>query len=216
MTFLNLDVGQLESWIAVITGLLGLAGILFNKKVREVLASPFVKFGKLLSQSEVNSKLDDIMKELKPNSGSTLRDAVQRLEARQGMLTSKFIAMLDQPTNPPTFEGDADGSMTWVSASFLTMTGRTFDEIKGYGWNNAVHPDDLEDVRHEWGLAIQQKRAFEFTFRFRHVSGDTIRVSVRAVPTVVQGDVVGYMGFVNILGSRKKVQTNTLLNNGVV
>ena len=210
----TIDVSQIESWVAIIGGILSVGGILFAGKVRAFFAKPFIAIGKTLTHSNINTKLDSIMKELKPNGGSTLRDAIQRLESRQGMLTAKFIAMLDQPNNPPTFETDAAGRCTWASSSYLSMIGRSFDEISGYGWTNAIHLDDLENVRDEWNLAVEQKRTFEYVYRFRHTSGASIKVSTRAIPTVVQSEIVGYMGFITILNHKKPIANVNLTNVG--
>lgn len=220
---ISFDVSTVESWIAVVSSALALIGVIFGATVRkhilEAIKWPFAAIFNNFGNKDIDTKLEAIMAELRPNSGSTLRDAIEDLRAKtsdlyagQGMLTSKFIAILDQPSNPPIFETDSIGRCTWASASYLTMTGRPFDEIKGYGWTNAIHPDDLHHVRLEWDLAVSQQRVFEHTYRFMHIGGKITKVHAKAVPTIVNGTVSGWMGFLEIL-SPKSIKVTTKIGN---
>ena len=223
---INFDISTMESWIAAISSGLALIGIVFGATVRKhiinIIKWPFTAIFNNFGNKDIDSKLEAIMAELKPNSGSTLRDAIEDLRqktsdlyAGQGMLTSKFIAILDQPSNPPIFETDSIGRCTWASASYLNMTGRPFSEINGYGWTNAIHPEDLQDVRREWELAVNQQRVFEYTYRFMHVDGKITKVHCKAVPTIVNSVVSGWMGFIDTL-SPKSIKVTTKLGNTTI
>ena len=42
------------------------------------------------------------------------------------------------------FRARRDGEAIFLSPGFLTMTGLTDEEARGFGWMEAVHPDDRE------------------------------------------------------------------------
>ena len=45
---------------------------------------------------------------------------------------------------------DADGEIVEDIPSFRKFTGQTYEEVKGWGWSKALHPDDLER-EHRYG-----------------------------------------------------------------
>jgi hypothetical protein len=45
------------------------------------------------------------------------------------------------------------------AASWVSLTGQTYEEYQGYGWTNAVHPDDQPTVE-AWNEAVKQRKIF--------------------------------------------------------
>jgi hypothetical protein len=50
----------------------------------------------------------------------------------------------------------------WVS-----LTGQTYEEYQGYGWTNAVHPDDTQPTVEAWNEAVKQRKIFIFEHRVK-------------------------------------------------
>jgi hypothetical protein len=60
----------------------------------------------------------------------------------------------------------------WVS-----LTGQTYEEYQGYGWTNAVHPDDTQPTVEAWNEAVKQRKIFIFEHRVK--KNDQWRPSVQ-------------------------------------
>lgn len=78
MTLEQLALHQAE--LTLVTTIIGLFSTLFSKKVRDILKIPFIFLYKSFSNKALETKLDIIVAELQYNGGSSLKDAVRRLE----------------------------------------------------------------------------------------------------------------------------------------
>lgn len=149
----------------------------------------------------LSSKIDFIVDQLKPNSGSSLVDSVNRLEVSQLIYDSKMSHYLDSQ-RAIMFETSAEGLYTWVSKGYEELTGRSMSELRNWGWTLSVSAEDLAIVRSEWYLAIEQKRVFEKTYRVKNSDGDTIECYCRAIPTVCNNSVVAWVGSLQPIGEK--------------
>jgi PAS domain S-box-containing protein len=149
---------------------------------------------------------------------STLADLKSQVEAfhsavddKNSAITAKFVAMLDQPHTPPIIERNSKGEVIWVSASFITMTGRPLSELLGWGWTNAVHPEDVQEVREAWELCIRDVRVFEHTYRYISTTGIVTKVKCRATPIIHNQQATGWVSVFEVLPKRKHSSNADLL-----
>jgi PAS domain S-box-containing protein len=144
-----------------------------------------------------------------------LREQVEGLkssvDSKNSAIVAKFTAMLDQPSMPPLFETDPSGECIWVSASYIAMTGRPLSELLGWGWTNAIHSEDVEEVRAAWNMAVVDERIFEHSYRFKSVNGTITKVHCRATPIINDKEITGYIGVVEVLPKRKHSSNAELL-----
>ena len=107
---------------------------------------------------ELHESNRQIIAELKPNGGSSLRDAVNMIRAHQR-------ARDNTTEHYGVFETDKNGLCVSVNWQYLRMTGRNLEEVKGNGWVNCIHPEDRVRVREEWAKCVQDNRDFEMKYR---------------------------------------------------
>jgi PAS domain S-box-containing protein len=79
-------------------------------------------------------------------------------------------------TNSP--EGRMEGEQTGWSA----LTGQTREEYEGFGWAEAVHPDDAAATVEAWNEAVAERRMFLFDHRVKRHDGKYRTFSIRGVP----------------------------------
>ncbi len=79
---------------------------------------------------------------------------------------------------------DSNGAAVEDSPSWRRFTGQTYEQWKGFGWLEALHPDDRERVSGLWHRAVAERTVFESEHRIRHSSGDWRWMAVRAVPVL--------------------------------
>ena len=93
------------------------------------------------------------------------------------------------------FRAGPDGEARYLSPGFMTMTGLTQQEALGFGWIQAVHPDDRERLMANWQEALRNQVIFQAEFRFRTAVGDMRWYRARVVPNRSEsGAIVGWVG----------------------
>ena len=132
--------------------------------------------------------------EFRPNGGSTLRDAVNRLEHRVERLYSIKHLTIDQ-SDAASFETDEAGDCIWASVAYLDLVDRPIEDVRGSGWSIVIHQDDRAHVFAEWSRVVTERRRFEMSFRYVTRGGIVVPVHVVAAP--VPG---GYYGIVTTKG----------------
>ncbi|MCC7091620.1 MAG: PAS domain S-box protein [Nitrosomonas sp.] len=80
------------------------------------------------------------------------------------------------------WETNADGVVVDDSPTWRDYTGQTFDEWLGYGWVNAIHPDDREYAERQWRKAISMERTINAQFRLKHRDQGWRWTNFRATP----------------------------------
>lgn len=109
---------------------------------------------------------------------------------------------------------DGEGRMTGEQPGWSKLTGQTLEQYQGYGWADAVHPDDARPTIEAWNAAVAACRPFVFEHRVRTVSGDWRLFTIRAVPVQGQrGDIKEWVGVhTDITELRSQEQELRLLN----
>ncbi len=77
---------------------------------------------------------------------------------------------------------DADGHIVEDLPSWMEYTGQTRQEMKGWGWLEAVHPDDARPTALKWRNAVSQKSSYEAEYRLRRRDGAYRVFMARGIP----------------------------------
>jgi PAS domain S-box-containing protein len=75
-----------------------------------------------------------------------------------------------------------DGRMEGEQRGWAALTGQRQEEYEGFGWANAVHPDDAGPSVDAWNQSVAERRMFSFQHRVRRADGQYCTYTVRAVP----------------------------------
>jgi PAS domain S-box-containing protein len=109
-----------------------------------------------------------------------VEDALRRSEQRYRSLVSA-TAQVVWVTN-------AGGEVVEDLPTWRAFTGQTFEQLKGFGWTSAVHPDDQERVAKIWQESLRNGLPHEKEFRVRAADGSFRDVIARAVPVMNEDD----------------------------
>ncbi|HEX5581794.1 MAG TPA: ATP-binding protein, partial [Gemmatimonadaceae bacterium] len=77
-----------------------------------------------------------------------------------------------QGTSQMVWTADAQGRLVEDQPSWRAVTGQSWEEMRGYGWLDAVHPDDRPQISAEWRDALRELRPYTIEYRVRTMSGD--------------------------------------------
>jgi two-component system CheB/CheR fusion protein len=91
---------------------------------------------------------------------------------------------------------DAQGGVIEDSPSWRDFTGQSYEQLKGWGWLHAVHPDDRSSARSAWAEATRTGGTLVSEFRVYHAASENYRwTAVRAVPLrQSNGGIDGWVG----------------------
>ncbi|MBZ4418777.1 PAS domain-containing protein [Myxococcus sp. RHSTA-1-4] len=88
-----------------------------------------------------------------------------------------------------------DGEVVEDSPSWRAFTGQTYEEWRGRGWLDAVHPEDREAAARAWSDVVAQRGVYEVEYRLRRPDGSYTPTRVRAVPVLnADGSVREWVG----------------------
>lgn len=77
---------------------------------------------------------------------------------------------------------EAEGRFVAPQLAWTSFTGQRFEDLKGWGWLDAIHPDDRLRTAEAWFAVIAEPTVYEVEHRLRRWDGKYCYMSVRAVP----------------------------------
>lgn len=137
-----------------------------------------------------------IAKTLSPNGGSSIRDAIDRIERRQVAMEYRERAVLSE-SSLPVFQTNDRGECIWVNNAYRRLVGKTSEQLMGRGWENILHVSDQARISEEWDLAIKNKRDFESDYLIvNKETGVSTKIRCRATVMKDDGKCIGWFGVI--------------------
>ena len=100
-----------------------------------------------------------------------------------------------------------DGSVDFVSQSWLDYLGRSQEEILGWSWVQIVHPEDLDTLLNSWQAALAAGEPLEIETRMRRADGEYRWFLARAVPlSDEKGNIVKWYATTHDIDDRKQAE----------
>ena len=94
-----------------------------------------------------------------------------------------------------TWMANPDGHIFWFNRRWHDYTGKTLEQMDGWGWQDVHHPDRLPTVLNRWKLCIASGLPFEMTFPLRGRDGQFRLFLTRVEPLKDgEGSVVRWFG----------------------
>lgn len=144
---------------------------------------------------------------------AVLRPASERIRAERVLRESEARhRLLVESWAQAVWEADADGTVVTDSPSWRAYTGQTLSEWLGYGWLDAIHPDDQAHAESNWRAAVAGRSKLDSQFRIRAADGTWRWTNVRATPLLdVSGEIEKWVGMNFDIDAKK--QTEAALKN---
>lgn len=104
---------------------------------------------------------------------------------------------------------DPNGQVVTPMPKWSAYTGQTEAEIQGWGWIEAVHPDDRDRVTQVWNHALQHQSLYEVEYRLRGADGIYRTFEVRGVPAFnADGTLREWVGACMDISDRKQAEAD--------
>ncbi|WP_262271377.1 PAS domain S-box protein [Microvirga yunnanensis] len=135
-------------------------------------------------------------------------DVTERVQAEESVRESeaRFRNLAD---NAPVmvWVTEPDGACSYLSRSWYEFTGQSPENGLGFGWLDAVHPDDSAWSGETFRSANARQAPFQLEYRLRRADG-TYRWAIdTAAPRIGEdGTFLGYVGSVLDITERKEIE----------
>ncbi len=105
----------------------------------------------------------------------------QRVQSQLRLSEARFRAAV-QAVRGVLWTNDAEGRMTGEQPGWEAITGQSQAQYNGFGWANAVHPEDAQPSVEAWQGTVRDRRTFVWEHRVRSHDGTFRQYAIRAVP----------------------------------
>jgi PAS domain S-box-containing protein len=86
-------------------------------------------------------------------------------------------------------------------------TGQTIEQVQGFGWLDAIHPDDRAHTTEAWKLALATQSVYETEYRIRRSDGEYLPFRVRGVPVLeADGSIREWVGTCTDISRRRRAE----------
>ena len=102
-------------------------------------------------------------------------------------------------TTPP--DGVVDDMPAWCA-----YTGQSVEQVRGWGWLDALHPEDRAPAARLWAKAVATRSVCEAECRVRRHDGAYRSFLVRVVPVLDDGGICEWVGIGTDVTARKQAE----------
>lgn len=113
---------------------------------------------------------------------------------QESRLNERRFRSLVEATTQIVWTRASHGNVTVEQPDWTRFTGQTAEQL-GWGWIDAVHPDDREHTRYSWMHAVETQTQYQVEHRLRRHDGTYRFMRVRAIPIRSEdGTLLEWMG----------------------
>ena len=134
--------------------------------------------------------------------------ARQQVTPSEAGVRERHFAVLAEAIPQIVWTANPDGWIDYFNQNWSDFTGMSLEEAQGWGWQPAVHPNDLQVCLERWNEALRSGESFEIEYRFKRASDGTYRWHLgRALPLRDKsGQVVKWFGTCTDIHDQKKAE----------
>ncbi|MBE7248325.1 MAG: PAS domain-containing protein, partial [Actinomycetospora chiangmaiensis] len=107
------------------------------------------------------------------------------VEERLRHSEQRFRALVDASA-AVIWNTNAAGELMPPQVRWSTYTGQTEEAYQGWGWLDAVHPDDQGHAADAWAACVEARQTYEVEYRLRRHDGAWRAMEVRGVPVLAE------------------------------
>ncbi len=112
-----------------------------------------------------------------------VHDITERKQAEKKIrFNEQRFRSLVEATSSIVWDTPASGEFEVEQPSWTAFTGQSFEELRGWGWLQAVHPEDREKTARVWSAAVANRTTYVVEHRLRARDLTYREMAVRAVP----------------------------------
>lgn len=181
-------VQRLVFWIVPLTAIFTLLiaatlGVSITRSITRPLAR-LVEGSKALARGEFQHQVSVSGKDELAHLGRVFNDMARHLRDLYATLqgSEDRLRLVIDTIPASVWSARPDGSVDFINQRFLEFTGRSMEDMLGWGWGSLLHPDDLTRFMDEWQAALAGGKPMESEARARRTDGAYRWLLFRTVP----------------------------------
>jgi PAS domain S-box-containing protein len=194
---------------AVVTLLIAATlGLAITRSITQPLAR-LVEGSKALARGEFQHQVSITGKDELAHLGHVFNDAARRLRDLYATLQSNEDRLRRVIDTIPAHAWSAlpDGSVDFINRRFLEFTGRSLEDLLGWGWGSVIHLDDLTRYFDQWRAAVAAGEPLESEARVRQADGNYRWLLIRNVPLRDEmGNIINWYGTAIDIEERRRAE----------
>ena len=144
---------------------------------------------------------------LKDSEGRILKWYGTNTDIEDRKQAADRLRLVVDTTPAMLYSARPDGYLDFFNKRWLEYLGRSLDDISGWGWTSAIHPEDLEDLVSKWRSALATGEPYETEARVRRADGEYRWMLLRKVPLHDQaGNIVRWYGSAVDIDERRRAE----------
>jgi PAS domain S-box-containing protein len=138
-------------------------------------------------------------------------------EAKIAFNEQRYRSLVEATTSM-VWDTPASGQFEVEQPGWTAFTGQTFEELRGWGWLNVIHPDDRSETQRLWSAAFTDRSLYEIEHRILGRDGAYHDMTGRAVPILAHdGKIRQWIGVhTDITGRKRSEEALRLLSSAVL
>lgn len=150
--------------------------------------------------------IESMHAEFKFNGGSSIKDAILRLEKGQSEIIFKLADIEESQklalniTGTAFWYSDEKGECRYASPGLEKLMNRGSDQILGNMWVSWIVPEDKERVFEAWQFSVENKTVFDEQYTYKRADGLHQKVWGLAFHKTVHGEHSGTLGKLEAIG----------------
>ena len=143
-----------------------------------------------------------------PGAGLVVTDITIRKRAERRLRESEERSrILIETSASIVWTASPGGEFTGLQLGWTAFTGQPEEEYAGFGWQQAIHPDDRAAALDLWRHAVAERRPYEGEHRLHRADGEWRIMEVRGVPLMDDdGAVREWVGSHTDITGRKRAE----------
>ena len=99
-------------------------------------------------------------------------NVTERKEAEEAVRASaERLRFMAESMPQKIFTATPDGAIDYFNQQWMEFTGLSFEQIEGWGWQQFIHPDEVDDTFRSWRHCVATGEYYEQEHRFRRHDG---------------------------------------------
>lgn len=199
-TFMSVIIGSALTSILLVVGLIRILHEIMKKKSAEA------------ALRHANKELIAAQWDLKKINNELEERVKERTKALA--ISEKRHRSLITATTSIVWTCNAEGQIEKRVPLWEKFTGQQWEQYKGFGWLEAIHPDDREKIKRKWKETKNKQTILKLESRLLSTSGNYRHILLHGVPIISEdGRMQELIGTISDIDDQKRAEEVLMSNN---